>query len=153
MPGGMRPNAIEDSLIVSAFAVEFQGKLTGVFRECSGFGSEHEVVAYQGSDAKGKQVTIKQPGNVKFAPITLKQGVTSEKQCWTWYEEVESGKIASARKDGTITMYDDKGEAVAKWNFFKAWPSKVVAPSFDASSNDVAIEEITIVYEDYKRDQ
>jgi phage tail-like protein len=153
MPAEMRPTSIEDALVVSAFAVEFQGKLTGVFRECSAFGSEHEVVVHQGSDAKGKQVTQKQPGNLKFAPITLKQGVTTDLQFWKWYEEVETGKIATARKDGTITMYDDKGQPIAKWNFLKAWPSKVVAPSFDASSNEVAIEEITIVYEDYKRDQ
>ena len=153
MPAEMRPNSIEDALVVSAFAVEFQGKLTGVFRECSAFGSENEVVVHQGSNAKGMQVTIKQPGNLKFSPITLKQGVTSDQQFWKWYEEVETGKIAAARKDGTITMYDDKMEAVARWNFLKAWPSKIVAPSFDASSNDVAIEEITLIYEDYTRAQ
>lgn len=153
MPAAMRPTSVEDALVVSAFAVEFQGKLAGVFRECSAFGSENEVVVHQGSDAKGKQVTIKLPGNLKFSPITLKQGVTSDQQFWKWFEEVETGNIATARKDGTITMYDDKIQPVAKWNFLMAWPSKVVAPSFDASSNDVAIEEITLVYEDYTRVQ
>lgn len=152
MPSTMRAASVEDALVMSAFAVEFQGKLKGVFRECSAFGSENQVVIHQGSGPTGKQVTLKQPGNLTFPPITLKQGVTKDKQFWTWYEEVEQGKITNARKDGTITMYDDKGTAVAKWNFIKAWPSKIVAPSFDAGSNDVAIEELTIVYEDYKRE-
>jgi phage tail-like protein len=56
-----------------------------------------------------------------------------------------------ARKNGTITMYNQKGEAVARWNFINAWPSKLTGPSANAANNEVAIEEIEIANEGFTR--
>src|SRR6476659_9413805 len=131
-----------DPLVSAWFGVEFQGQVVGAFRECTGLGSENEVVEYKASGPKGEQVIKKVPGRLKWNNITLKRGITDSMDMWTWRKLVEEGKMTDARKNGTVTMFNQKGEAVAKWDFFNAWPSKLSGPSANAANNEVAIEEL-----------
>jgi len=55
--------------------------------------------------------------------------------------------VKSSRKNGTITMFDQKGTAVAAWDFKNAWPSKVTGPAPKSDSNELVVEELTIVHE------
>ena len=50
-------------------------------------------------------------------------------------------------------MFNQKGDAVAHWNFVNAWPSKLSGPSANAANNEVAIEELEITHEGYERVQ
>lgn len=143
--------AEQDPLVSSWFGVEFQGEVVGAFRECSGLGSENEVVEYKASGPKGEYVIKKVPGRLKWNNITLKRGITDAMDMWKWRKLVEQGKIEDARKNGTITMYNQQGDAVAKWNFINAWPSKLSGPSANASNNEVAIEELELTHEGYER--
>lgn len=143
--------AEQDPLVSAWFGVEFQGQVVGAFRECSGLGSENEVVEYKASGPNGEYVIKKVPGRLKWNNITLKRGITDSMDMWQWRKLVEQGKIADARKNGTITMYNQQGTAVAKWNFLNAWPSKLTGPSANASNNEVAIEELEITHEGYER--
>lgn len=141
----------KDPLVSAWFGLEFQGQVTGAFRECTGLGSENEVVEYKASGPKGEQVIKKVPGRLKWNNITLKRGITDSMDMWTWRKLVEEGKMTDARKNGTVTMFNQKGEAVAKWDFFNAWPSKLSGPSANAANNEVAIEELEIAHEGYER--
>jgi phage tail-like protein len=141
----------QDPLISAWFGVEFQGQVVGAFRECTGLGSENEVVEYKASTDKGKFVIKKVPGNLKWNNITLKRGITDAMDLWKWRGLVEQGKVDEARKNGTITMFNHQGEPVAKWEFTNAWPSKLSGPSANAGNNEVAIEELEITHEGYKR--
>src|SRR5947209_10870712 len=141
----------QDPLVSAWFGLEFQGQVTGAFRECTGLGSENEVVEYKASGPKGEQVIKKVPGRLKWNNITLKRGITDSMDMWTWRKLVEEGKMTDARKNGTVTMFNQKGEAVAKWDFFNAWPSKLSGPSANAGSNEVAIEELELAHEGYER--
>lgn len=143
--------ATSDPLVSSWFGVEFQGQVVGAFRECSGLGSENEVVEYKASGQKGEFVIKKVPGRLKWNNITLKRGITDAMDMWKWRKMVEQGNIDSARKNGTITMYNQQGSAVAKWNFTNAWPSKLTGPSANAGNNEVAIEELELTHEGYER--
>lgn len=145
------PGTLQDPALSSWFGIEFQGAVSGVFQECTGLGSENEVVESKGSSPEGKFVIKKIPGNLKWNAITLKRGLTKEMDMWKWREMVEKGMISEARKNGTITMYDYKGEPVAKWDFVNAWPSKLTGPAVDAKQDAVAIEELQIVHEGYTR--
>src|SRR5438093_634215 len=118
----------EDPLVSAFFHLE-AGPLKGVFTEISGIGSETEVVEYKESNAKGQDIIKKMPGRYKWEDITLKRGITSNLDMWEWRKSVVDGKISEARKDGTITMYDQTLKAIAKWDFVRAWPSKVTGPS------------------------
>lgn len=143
--------AEQDPLVSSWFGVEFQGQVVGAFRECTGLGSENEVVEYKASGPKGEYVIKKVPGRLKWNNVTLKRGITDSMDMWKWRKLVEQGKIDDARKNGTITMYNQQGSAVARWDFTNAWPSKLSGPSANASNNEVAIEELEITHEGYER--
>lgn len=143
--------AEQDPLVSAWFSIDFSGKVAGAFRECTGLGSENEVVEYKGSGSKGELVIKKVPGRMKWNNITLKRGITNAMDMWQWRQLVEEGKVEEARKNGTVTMYNQKGEDIAKWDFFNAWPSKLTGPTANAQNNEVGIEELEITHEGYKR--
>lgn len=148
MPAGSGPS---DSFLGVWFAIEFQGQVTGAFRECSGLGSENEVVESKESSMDGRPVVKKIPGNLKWGNITLKQGITDDMDMWKWRKMVEDGKVVEARKNGSIVLFSHAGVEIARWNFVNAWPSKINGPSVNATSNEVAIEELELAHEGYER--
>jgi phage tail-like protein len=50
-------------------------------------------------------------------------------------------------------MFNQKGDPIAKWDFFNAWPSKLNGPGANAANNEVAVEELEITHEGYERKQ
>lgn len=140
-----------DPIVSSWFGVEFQGQVVGAFRECSGLGSENEVVEYKASGPKGEYIIKKVPGRMKWNNVTLKRGITDAMDMWKWRKLVEEGKIKDARKNGSIVMFSSQGVEVARWNFVNAWPSKLTGPTANATNNEVAIEEMEITHEGYER--
>jgi len=142
-----------DPLVTSWFGIEFMGQVKGAFRECTGLGSENEVVEYKASGEKGEFVIQKVPGRMKWNNVTLKRGITKDMDLWKWRALVERGEIDKARTHGTITMFNQEGTAIAKWEFLRAWPSKLTGPAANATNNEVGIEEMEITHEGYKRTQ
>ena len=140
----------KDPLVSFHFQVE-AGAMKGHFRECTGLGSESDVVEYKATE-NGKPVIKKVPGRLKWENIVLKRGITDDMEIWKWRKDIEEGKVASARRNGSIVMVDQTGAEVARWNFQQAWPSKVTGPQLNAQSNEIAIEEMTLVHEGIKRD-
>lgn len=143
----------KDPLVSAWFAIEFQDQIVGAFRECTGLGSENEVVEYKASGKDGKFIIHKVPGRMKWNNITLKRGITDAMDMWKWRALVEEGKIDDARKNGAVVMYDQTGKEVARWRFERAWPSKLTGPAANAGNNEVAIEELEITHEGYKREK
>ncbi len=145
------PNAVdtqrEDPLVGFLFALDIQGVITGYFTECAGIGSESEIAESKVVSEKGVQVVLKVPGRLKWGDITLKRGLTSNMELWDWRKMIEDGNVKGARKNGTITMFDQSLTPKAKWEFKNAWPSKISGPSPKSDGNDLQIEEITIVHE------
>jgi phage tail-like protein len=141
----------KNPLVSAWFGVEFQGQVAGAFRECSGLGSENEVVEYKASGQRGEFVVKKVPGRMKWNNVTLKRGITDSMDMWQWRKTVEQGDVDGARKNGSIVMFDQKGTEVARWNFVNAWPSKLTGPSANAGNNEIAIEELEITHEGYER--
>jgi phage tail-like protein len=142
---------MEDPLVGSSFSLEVQGVIQGFFTEVSGLGSEHEIIEHKVVDEKGHDLVQKIPGRLKWGDITLKRGITKNLDVWDWRKQVEDGKVTEARSNGSIIMYNQEGTEVARWNFEKAWPSKVSGPSLKSDSNDLGIEEMVIVHENIER--
>lgn len=139
--------AEELPLIGFHFAVDVQGVVTGYFTECSGLGSEHEVIEHKVVTEKGMEVVMKIPGRLKWEDITLKRGITSTMDAWNWRKEVEDGDVEKARRDGSIIMYDQQLNEVARWNFERAWPVKITGPQPKSDSNEIGIEEMILTHE------
>ncbi len=137
----------EDPLVGFHFAIDIQGAVTGYFTECSGIGSEHEVIEHKVVNEQGQEVVMKIPGRLKWENITLKRGITSNMDIWDWRKQVEDGDVEGARRNGSIIMYDEELKEVARWNFERAWPVKVTGPQPKADSNEIGIEELVITHE------
>jgi phage tail-like protein len=140
----------EDPLVSFHFAVDIQGVIQGFFTECSGLGSETEIVEHK-VVKDGVEVVMKIPGRLKWENIVLKRGITSNMDVWTWRKQVETGDVAGARRDGSIVMFDQTLSEVARWNFIRGWPSKVTGPSVKSDSNEIGVEEMTITHEYIER--
>jgi phage tail-like protein len=146
MPQGIDTER-EDPLVGYHFALELQDEIAGYFTECSGIGSENEIIEHKVVNTKGVEVVLKIPGRLKWGDITLKRGVTSNLDLWNWRKKVEDGKITEARKNGSIVMFDQTLTEVARWNFNQAWPAKISGPTPKADGNEITLEEITICHE------
>lgn len=142
-----------DPLVSVSFYVEVQGVFTGTFRGCTGLGSQSEVIENLSAGAGGVTHIYKIPGVTRWTNIVLKRGVTDSMDVWAWRKQVEEGKVNEARKNGSIIMYDQTNTEVARWNFENGWPAKISGPNLDASTNEIAIEELEIAHEKLVREK
>jgi len=151
-PANPTISTAEDPLAVFNFGLEFQGTIAGYFTDCSGIGSENEVIEAKVVDETGHDIVKKVPGRLKWSDISLKRGITSSLDIWDWRQKVVEGNMSDARKNGSIVMFDRAYAEVARWNFTNGWPSKVTGPEFKSDSNEFGIEEVVIVHEGMYRD-
>jgi phage tail-like protein len=129
------------------FLVEIDGIVQAGFSECSGFGSNVEVVEYrEGGDPN---TVRKLPGKVSYPDINLKWGVTDSRELYDWHMTAVNGSVE--RKNGSIILMNDAAQETARWNFFSAWPSKWDGPDLNAKGNDVAIDALVISCERVER--
>ncbi|MBN1657598.1 MAG: phage tail protein [Anaerolineae bacterium] len=129
------------------FWVEIGGITRAAFQECSGFDSTVDVIEHREG---GENTALRKiPGMTKYSNITLKWGMTNDRELYDWHDQIVKGEIE--RKDGSIIVLDRKGEEVARWNFYRAWPTKWDGPDFNAEANDVSIETLELVHERLER--
>ncbi len=126
------------------FRVEIDGIQVAGFSECSGLNTEVAVIEYrEGADKAGVR---KLPGLAKFGDIVLKRGITKSNDFQTWLRNIING--VPDRRNGFVVLMDADRTEVARWKFSNAWIRKIVGPTLNATSNDVAIETIELVCED-----
>jgi phage tail-like protein len=129
------------------FVVEIDGITRAWFQQCSGFDATTDVVEHrEGGD---NLTPRKLPGMTKFGNISLKWGMTDDRELYDWHRRVVDGDIE--RKNGSIVLRNRRGEEVARWNFVRAWPTKWDFPDLNAEGNDVAIETLELAHEGIAR--
>lgn len=125
------------------FYVEWDGIIHAGFRECDGLDSKQTATEYrEGTDPLTKR---KLPGLVSYSNITLKRGITDNQELWTWRESVMKGTIV--RRNISIVLMDDAGAEKLRWNLTNCWPTSWSGPTFNATSDDVAIEQLELAHE------
>ena len=138
---------IGDPLASTSFAMEVEGATMGYFTECTGIGSETEVVEHRIIGPGGERVA-KIPGRLIWNNIILKRGITSNLDMWQWRKQVEDGDIANARKNISIVLYDQTMQPVARWDLINGWPSMI---NTSVAANGSLIEEVVLVCEGIER--
>jgi len=130
-------------LPVYNYRVEIGGEAVA-FSEVSGLSIAYETTTYLASPttrgAPGPDMMI-MPAQPIAPTITLRRGIvrkTSIKHLYAWLRTVQINQIE--KKDVFVRLCDEKGEAVVSWKIGNAFPVKLDAPTFDAKSNDAAIE-------------
>jgi phage tail-like protein len=126
------------------FAVELDGLTSGGFKTCAGLDSSTTSTKYrEGTDPSLAQREL--PALLHHSPITLSRGITADRALWDWRFDIAGGK--PNRHDISIVLRDDLGVERVRWNVKNAWPSKWTGPSFDATSDAVAIETLELTHE------
>jgi phage tail-like protein len=150
MPTGL-PGLPSDALAGYHYSIEIDGVQIAQFQEVSGLTSEIDVIDLKENTKDGKYVIHKLPGNRKPPSITLKRAKSSSTDLWDWHQKIFQGNISDARKNGSVVLYSYDHSEVSRYNFVNAWPSKVSASTLKAGSNDILMEEVTIVCEELER--
>lgn len=129
------------------FLVEIDGITRAAFQEASGFDSTVDVMEHREG---GENTTPRKlPGQTKYSNISLKWGITDDRELYDWHRRVVQGD--TERKNGSIVLLDRRGEETVRWNFFRAWPTKWDGPDLNAEGTDVAIEMLELAHEGVER--
>lgn len=150
MPTGL-PGLPTDALASYHFSIEIDGVTVAQFQEVSGLTTEVDVIELKENTKDGKYVVHKLPGNHKPPTITLKRAKSASMDIMNWHQQVYNGNVSSARKNGSVVLYNYDHTEVGRYNFLNAWPSKVSMSTLKASGNEILMEEVTIVCEDIER--
>lgn len=128
------------------FLVEIDGIPSAGFQTVEGLESTTEVIDYrEGSEATAPR---KLPGLNKFSNITLKRGLTPNRDLWEWRRTVLDG--VPDRRAGSIIVLSESREEVLRLNFRNAWPCRWKIGSLDGLGQEVLVEEIELVVEDLR---
>jgi phage tail-like protein len=120
----------------------------GAFSECSGLEASMEPKAIKaGGHNYGE---FQRAGRVSFATVILKRGVTRNRDLWKWFELMGNGAYAYRLNAEIILLdFDRDGQEtpVMSWRMRNALPTRFRAADFNATSTQVAIEELHFVHE------
>lgn len=135
-------------LPVYNYKVEINGS-TVAFSEVSGLSISYETHVYKESPTEsgspGPRV-MRMPAQQGDIKITLKKGVVRTASVATFFSWINATQInQSEKKDIYVRLCDETGAAVISWKVINAFPTKLDAPTFDAKSNDVAIETMELM--------
>ncbi len=140
MPTGER----SDPFRTFNFRVEIDGLTVGAFSEVSGLTMDGDTVDYrEGTDLANN--VRKLLGMRKWPPITLRFGMTENRELVDWYVNLLNG--IPDRRNGSIILMNEQRQDVLRWNFTNGFVNKIEGPTLKASANEVAMEAVDIVHE------
>ena len=138
-------------IAASRFSITVDGTEIAQFNELVGITSEIDVIDFMENSEQDFMQNKKLPGKRKPPTITLKRGKSKSMELYTWHEAVLLGKIGAARRSGSVILYDYEGNPVSRYHFHNGWPAKISLGGLKAGSNEILMEEVTIVCERLER--
>jgi phage tail-like protein len=117
---------------------------SGAFAECTGLEAtmEPKVIKSGGNNYGAAQ----RVGQVTFATVVLKRGMTSTRDLWHWFQLV-SGQAYAVRLSVEIDMRDAADTTVLTWGLKRALPIKFKAADLNARGTEVGVEELHLAHE------
>jgi phage tail-like protein len=111
------------------------------FTSASGLDINFDTIEYR--DGTGSW--YKMPGQRQVPTITLSKGVFPGKNAiYEWINSIQLNQIE--KKDIMISLTNEAGtEVLVSWNVSNAFPTSLTSPSFDATSNEIAVQQITLM--------
>ena len=141
-------------LPVFNYKVEIDGETIG-FSEVSGLEIVYETITYMESpvgEGTGPNMMF-MPGMGTPVNVTLSKGYVRSSNInilYNWLVGSEDGIRSNTvtKKDIFVRLCDEEGNPVVTWTVKDAFPTKLTAPSFNASSNEIAIESLELMASD-----
>ena len=130
------------------YRVEIDGEVVS-FSEVSGLSISVETTTYKESPTStgvaGPRIMV-MPGQFSQPTISLKKGLVPTVSIPVLYDWINSTQLNQVdKKDIQISLCDEAGQPIVNWTVYNAFPTKLDAPSFDANSNDAAVESMDLI--------
>ncbi|MAS32891.1 MAG: hypothetical protein CL610_02715 [Anaerolineaceae bacterium] len=113
------------------------------FAECSGLDMTMEPESYQSGGDNQRQVHKPKP--VTYGRLTLRRGMTDTLHLWAWFAAAAKPG-SNSKAQGEVTLWDASGTPRLTFILEDCLPVKISGPSFNASSTQIALEELQLVY-------
>lgn len=157
------------------FYVEIESQITASFTECQGLGFKLKYERYMEGGVNDQQRILL--GQTEFSEVTLKRGLSNDLVFLDWISNILNQLVdrpldqrqlrqqdnlltlaqtpkqpvdRAKRRNVNILVFNQAGETMQCWTLIGAVPVGWKAPSLQANSNTVAIEELTLAYEGLK---
>lgn len=130
------------------FSVSIDGINYAAFTECTlpSLQLETDEVKEGGQNAYAHKLAKR----VNAGSVTLKHGITKNRELLNWYLQVMQGDITNATRDVSIIVYDGTHTMLMTFTFRKALPVKWSGPSLKSSDSTIAIEELELAYHGFE---
>jgi phage tail-like protein len=116
------------------------------FHEIGPIEQSVDVIEYRNGNARENSVQ-KITGLNKATDVTMKRGVIGSLALYQWLNDIRNGDQNALRTVTIQLMSEDHAMTVMTWKLLRARIVKYVSGPMNASSHDVAMEEITLAYE------
>lgn len=141
---GAQPGTFTDPYRSYNFQIQIRGVVEGHFTYCSNMGVQVDAISYR--EGGMQQIVHRLPGQVEYGDITLRYGLSSSTDLFDWMMSAVNGKVDRRTVAIVLLDADGVGEKL-RWSLSNAWPRAWRAAPLDALGREVAIEELTLVYE------
>ena len=131
------------------FLVEIDGITRAAFHEASGFDSSIDVIEHREG---GENITTRKlPGQVKYSNISLKWGMTDDRELYDWHRQWADGDPAAPAQERLDRAARPPGAGEGALELLQRLAGEVDGPDFNAEGNDVAIETLELAHEGLAR--
>lgn len=114
------------------------------FAECDGLDMTMQTKTVESGGVNDRQIHL--IGPVQYGQLVLKRGMTENLQLWDWFARgTRPGSVLTAH--GEITLWGANGEPKLQYTVTGCLPTKMRAPGLNARDGMVAIEELTVAYD------
>ncbi|MFF5565164.1 phage tail protein [Streptomyces sp. NPDC012623] len=141
-----------DSSVGHSFGLEFDSVVIKQITEVSGLKMEQDVIELKQNTTDGKYAIKKLPGRPKAGEVTVSRGLTEDNSFERWIKDSRFGRMADARRNGAIIVYDYEGIAIKRYKLINAWPKSLEIGTLKAGDTSVLTEKLAITYESMEVD-
>jgi phage tail-like protein len=136
-----------DASVGHSFGLEVDGVVIKQISEVTGLKMEQDVIELKENTSDGKYLIKKLPGRPKAGEVTFTRGLTADQSFEKWVKDSQFGKMADARKGGSVIVYDFEGTAIKRYKLTNAWPKSLEIGSLKAGDTSVLTEKLVVTYE------
>ena len=114
------------------------------FSECDGLELNQDVKTIR--EGGNNAVQVRLAGPTTYGTLTLKRGMTSSFDLWTWFQRTQTDPALIA--DAEVVLYAQNGSTEqARFVMQGCRPLKLKAPALNAKDGMVAVEELQVAYQ------
>ncbi|MGH3815047.1 MAG: phage tail protein [Pseudonocardiaceae bacterium] len=137
-----------DKAVGHSFGLEIDGVQIKQIQEVSGLKMEQDVIELkQNMSQDGKYSIKKLPGRFKAGEVTFTRGLTDDTSFEKWIKDSRFGKMAAARKNGSVTVFDYEGKSLKRYKLTNCWPKSLEIGTMKAGDTSVLTEKLVVTYE------